>query len=235
VGPALALGRKAGIEIREVGGLQLVALADARAFLEACEAAGVLVLGVEGFRLDSGQVHPDLGAIADFSQLTDSRESVLEARSFVEAVGQPEMLFDFALSEGSRSVWDLLGAKSGADLAVAFSSLFWPEFVEVEGCVLLRERYSPSQFQDWWKELGGDRSTVEGVVNHVHLWDLFDLDEEAVPDKAIRDLAQVLASTWRCALQHRFPRKAFEVRLILDDPDEYGPTITFSTVPRKLS
>lgn len=134
------------------------------------------------------------------------------------------------LSEGSRSVWDLLGAKGGAELTVAFSSLFWPEFVEVEDCVFLRERYSPSQFQDWWKELGGDRSRIEGVVNHVHLWDLFDLDEEGLPDEAIRDLALVLASTWRCALQHRFPRKIFEVRAILDDPGEYGPTIAFSTV-----
>jgi hypothetical protein len=65
------------------------------------------------------------------------------------------------LSEGSRSVWDLLGAKGGAELAVAFSSLFWPEFVEVEGCVLLRERYSPSNFEDWWKGLSGDRSRIE--------------------------------------------------------------------------
>lgn len=134
------------------------------------------------------------------------------------------------LSGGTRSVWDLLGAKGGAELAVAFSSLFWPEFVEVEDCVLLRERYSPSQFQDWWKELDGDRSRIEGMVNHVHLWDLFDLDDEGLPDEAVQDLAQVLVSTWRCALQQRFPDRDFEVSVVLDDPEEYGPTIAFSTV-----
>lgn len=134
------------------------------------------------------------------------------------------------LSEDERSVWDLLGAKGGAELALAFSSFFWPEFVEVEDCVLLGERYSPSRFQDWWKELGGDRSRIEEVVNHVHLWDLFNLDEESLPDEAIRDLAVVLASTWRCALQYRFPRKTFEVRVTLDDPEEYGPTISFFAI-----
>ena len=62
VGLTLALGRQAGIDIREVGGLQLVAFADAWTFLDACVDAGVLVLGIEGFRLDSGQVRPDMGA-----------------------------------------------------------------------------------------------------------------------------------------------------------------------------
>ena len=97
MGLTLALGRQAGIDVREVGGLQLVALADVRTFLDTCVAAGVLVIGIEGFRLESGQVRPDMGAIADFSQVTDSEESVLEARSFIETVGQPGMLFDFAL------------------------------------------------------------------------------------------------------------------------------------------
>lgn len=98
MGLTLAMGRQAGIDIREVGGLQLVALADVRAFLEACLAAGVLILGIEGFRLDNGgQIRPDMGAIADFSQAKDSEESVREALSFVETVDQSGMLFDFAL------------------------------------------------------------------------------------------------------------------------------------------
>ena len=134
------------------------------------------------------------------------------------------------LSDKGESAWALLGAQGGAELAVAFSSLFWPDLVEVDGCVLLRERYDPSRFQDWWLELDGDRSRIERVINHVHLWDLFDFDREDLPDETINDLARVLASTWRCALQNRFPHRTFEVRLILEDPEEYGPTIAFSTV-----
>lgn len=99
MGLTITLGRQAGIDIREVGGLQLVAFADARAFLDACVTAGVLVLGIEGFYFDNAQVRPDMDAIADFSQMTSSEESVLEARSFIEAVGRPEMLFNFTLSE----------------------------------------------------------------------------------------------------------------------------------------
>lgn len=95
----LVLGRRAGIAIREVGGLQLVAFADTEAFLAACESAGVLVLGVEGFYLEDGQARPDMDAIVDLSQIRNYKESVLEARAFIETVGRPKMLFDFALSE----------------------------------------------------------------------------------------------------------------------------------------
>ncbi len=98
MGLTLALGRMAGIAIREVGGLQLVTFADTEAFLAACVAADVLVLGVEGFYLESEHARPDMDAIADFSQISDCKESVLETQRFIEAVGQPTMLFDFALS-----------------------------------------------------------------------------------------------------------------------------------------
>lgn len=102
MGLTLTLAIPAGIDIRESGGLELVPFAEASSFLDACAAAGMLVLGIEGFNFDGGEVRPDMNAIADFSQLTDSEGSVLEARSFIEAVGRQEMLFDFALAEGPR-------------------------------------------------------------------------------------------------------------------------------------
>lgn len=99
MGLNLALGRRAGVRFREAGALQLVSFADTQAFLDACEDSRVLVLGIEGFYLENAQARPDMDAIADFSQISDCEESVREARSFIEAVGRPEMLFDFALSE----------------------------------------------------------------------------------------------------------------------------------------
>ncbi len=104
MGLTVALGRQAGIEIWQVGGLRLVSFADAQIFLDACLAARVLVLGLEGFTVDGGQAQPNMNAIADFSQLTKCEQSVLEARAFIETTGRPEMLFDFTLSdvEGSH-------------------------------------------------------------------------------------------------------------------------------------
>ncbi len=133
------------------------------------------------------------------------------------------------------AIWDFLGSSGGAQLAVAFSSLFWPMFVEVEGCVFLQERYDPSNFREWWRKLCGDARRVEGIVNHVHLWDLFDLDEQSVPEEALQDLAEILSLTWACALRSQFPDRSFDVRVDLDGTEEYGPTISFSTSLKEVS
>ncbi|MGE3540683.1 MAG: hypothetical protein AB7N91_24990 [Candidatus Tectimicrobiota bacterium] len=132
------------------------------------------------------------------------------------------------LAGQGEGVWDFLSICGGAELAIAFSTLYWPEFIDVEGCVLLRERYEAANFQEWWEKLNGDMSKIEAVINHVHLWDLFVLDEN-VPDKALEDLARILALCWRCALQEQFPKRIFDVHVVADDT-EYGPTISFSTI-----
>ncbi|MCP4674702.1 MAG: hypothetical protein GY854_04140 [Deltaproteobacteria bacterium] len=94
------LARHSGLQLRKVGSLQLVAFPDVQYFLDACMAAGILVIGIEGFSTEDGEVRPDMSAIADFSELTRSSQSIVEARMFVDSVGRPEMLFDFTLSKG---------------------------------------------------------------------------------------------------------------------------------------
>lgn len=132
-------------------------------------------------------------------------------------------------------VWDYLGEQNGAaSLAVAFSYLFWPSFVEVEGCVLLEERYEPSNFREWWERLSGDVPRVEEVINHVHLWDLFYGDDGWLPDGALAELARVMAHCWMCALREAYPSRSFDVRLSTGDAD-YGPTVSFSSVADRLA
>jgi hypothetical protein len=129
---------------------------------------------------------------------------------------------------GSLGLWDYLGQEGGATLAVGFAGLFWPSFVEVRGCVLLSERYDAATFEEWWAKLDGDVRGIEAVVNHVHLWDLFDPEAERVPDEALVDLAEVLARCWRAALADRYPGRSFDVAVTADEA-EYGPTITISS------
>ena len=40
--------------------------------------------------------------------------------------------------------------RANSDLAVAFSKLFWPDFVtRLYGCILLAEQYSPEAYERW--------------------------------------------------------------------------------------
>ena len=62
------------------------------------------------------------------------------------------------------------------DVATAFffTKLFVPDFVLERGCVILKDRYSPENFERWWASEAGNSVSIERAVNHLHLWDLFE-------------------------------------------------------------
>lgn len=61
------LWKRLGITPLEIGGEQFWSPAQARGVVHACEAAGIAVIGLEGFFVERGQVQALLEAIADFS------------------------------------------------------------------------------------------------------------------------------------------------------------------------
>src|SRR5690242_1190213 len=107
--------------------------------------------------------------------------------------------------------WDYLNLRGDADLAAAFSKLFWPDFVEVEGCVLLARHYNPENFEHWMQNLEGNRRAVESQVNHTHIADLFLNNHPAsdFPRELWDYLGTILLIMWKHALQDAFPDKRF--------------------------
>jgi hypothetical protein len=130
--------------------------------------------------------------------------------------------------DGRVSLWDYASRKGGVTLALAFASLFWPQLIEVEDCILLKERYDPDAFRQWRAQLGDQREAIERAVNHVHLWDLFDAASEDVPDEGLDCLAAAMAGTWAAAVAEQFPGRLGEV-VVTQDGEDYGPTITLFT------
>lgn len=116
-------------------------------------------------------------------------------------------------------------------MCMAFAHLFWPSFVLVNDCVLLRKQYEPQNFEKWWHELDGNRTKVEAMINHVHLYDLFspESEVEAEQDVLLVELGEILVRCWSAALAQAFPGRRFDVQLHNSGQD-YGPTIVFKTM-----
>lgn len=114
-------------------------------------------------------------------------------------------------------------------LAADFSKLFWPDFVEVDGYVLLAEQFEEADVAQWRQQFGDDRKAVESMVNHVHLYDLFNNTGNTHKTALADYLGRVLVICWRRALAEAFPDKRFTVEYATD-PDDYGPTISFFSV-----
>jgi hypothetical protein len=108
-----------------------------------------------------------------------------------------------------------------------FSKLFWPDFVEIEGCILLSEHYEAQNFEQWKAELKGERAKIELVLNEVNVYDLFIRPADNEPGLDLYEyMAKMLLKSWRCALHDTFPNKHFKF-VSADEPDAYGPTLSF--------
>lgn len=101
MGLTAQLAAVTGVAVKEVGSLELVAWSDADAFLKVVRDRNIVILGIEGFRIEGSKVVPYMNAIADFSGLPSDEDlsatTVLEASRFLRVVSQPNMYFDFQL------------------------------------------------------------------------------------------------------------------------------------------
>lgn len=127
--------------------------------------------------------------------------------------------------------WDYVHFRASLDLLAVFAQLFWPEFTEIDDCVILTEKYDPSTYLQWVEHLSGDRQRVESILNHTHVYDLFSKVTDVPCDLEIAEyVGRVLQRSWECALRNAFPERSFVVEF-WTEPDEYGPTVTFYQSP----
>lgn len=95
---AQQLAAAAGVRLHRRPRVDLIPVADAGAFLDACARREVRVLGVEGFYLRGDEVHVDLERILDLSAVGDPAASVAEAKRFIAEVAVPSLMLDFTLT-----------------------------------------------------------------------------------------------------------------------------------------
>jgi len=130
------------------------------------------------------------------------------------------------------NIWSYLSNHSTAGMAALFSKLFWPDLVEVEGCILLAEQYSAEEFQAWASQFQHDRDDIERMINHTHVYDLFAGHGGTRTDERVWEyLGRALPACWRCALSTVYPSRAFAFDYG-SEPEDYGPTISFWQVDR---
>ncbi len=115
-------------------------------------------------------------------------------------------------------------------MALTFSKLFCPDFIEVDGLVLLAEHYNHDNLEDWKITLVVDLSQVESVINHMHTYDLFlnDLQED-IEQSVYCIIGQAMYRCWKCSLADKYPDKRFQMFYSDEDMDE-GSVISFNQI-----
>jgi hypothetical protein len=116
-----------------------------------------------------------------------------------------------------------LSCSGSLELAIAFSTLFWPRFVEHDGCVLF-EGFSAGSFDGFMRQAKSNRAGVESVMNHRHLMDLFSHAAGAVVTEPsceqLEYLGSVLRDAWETKLSRDFPNRQFTVSFDRGTPED---------------
>ncbi|WP_435016072.1 hypothetical protein TA3x_003632 [Tundrisphaera sp. TA3] len=129
--------------------------------------------------------------------------------------------------EPDHTALDWIQWAGTAGQAIAYSQLFWPDFVEHDGCLFLADGFDPDNYQHCMESSNGDRTRVESVINHRHILDIFD---QSPPSRAqIMHLGKVLQSMWGTKLRAEFPGRAVVVWFPEDEDlsDDLDYQITF--------
>ena len=108
------------------------------------------------------------------------------------------------------------GVHGNLSLAVSYSFLFWPSFVQI-GEYVVREGTTVDEIRAW-EDPGRDARDIEAVLNHIHIGDIHFAEGPPETEPQLRHLGRVLTEIHRVKLARDFPQFEFEV----DFNDEPG-------------
>ena len=103
-----------------------------------------------------------------------------------------------------------VGCEGNFRLAAAYSLIFWPKFVEIEGMVF-RDGMDLATVESWLASCSGDRKCVEATANHLHI---IDIHYVGAPDASVERvvyLGEVLREIYSTKLAADFPGREFVV------------------------
>lgn len=117
-----------------------------------------------------------------------------------------------------------VGCVGSFALAVGYSTIFWPEFIEFEGFVL-RKGFSEESLRGFIQQSGGNRSAVERAMNHWHLSSLQHSNCEDLSKDKLLKIGNSLKEIHEAKLRWQFPERSTRVEFFvpddLHDLDEY--------------
>jgi|ERR1700733_1978281 hypothetical protein len=109
-------------------------------------------------------------------------------------------------------------------LAIAYSTIFWPGFVQHDRYVL-RESFSLEGLAGFERQCAGDRRSIEAVMNHIHLDGIQHLGCADISRERLEYLGGVLKEIHEAKLRWQFPDLSFVVEFYPgDELSEYELT-----------
>lgn len=131
------------------------------------------------------------------------------------------------VNEGKFTWWSYVNMKSDIKTALGFAKFFYPDVLEVEGCFLLKDKFSEKHFEMWKKECKGNKFNIEKMMNLYQVRDFFhiNVEEDGNFEEQIQALGEVLKIFWSLSFKNRFPKRKIIVRVFEEEDGELFITV----------
>lgn len=104
-------------------------------------------------------------------------------------------------------------------LAVGYSTVFWPNFVEFENYILV-EGYSEEAIREYASQPGNTPKIVEATNNHLHIADIQYVGCDDISKDKIIHLGNILKEIYQAKLSWLFPDKPCVVEFYQPEDSE---------------
>jgi hypothetical protein len=125
------------------------------------------------------------------------------------------------------NVLDLLHSEGSPLDALLYSRLFWPEFVEYDAMVFLKETIEDAsdvaRLREALAGYSNDRSQTEKSFNFIDVGDLFGPLAGETDAELDESLAHRLRDMWQARLVALFPNRSFTVQVV--PPEDSGGSV----------
>jgi len=117
-----------------------------------------------------------------------------------------------------------IGCEGRFALAVGYSAIFWPEFVEFDGYVL-RKGFSETSLRGFEQWGGSTRESVEKTMNHLNIADIQHFECDDISRDKLVFLGNLLKEIYDVKLRWQFPHLRCRVEFFVptdeDDLESY--------------
>ncbi|SCM83042.1 conserved hypothetical protein [uncultured Sporomusa sp.] len=123
--------------------------------------------------------------------------------------------------------WNYVNLKSDLQTALGFAKLYYPEIVELDGCILLKDKFSKELYELWKDECKGEKTCIEKMMNLYQLRDFFhrNTPDDGNLESQIKVLGDVLTLFWSMSFRNRFPGRSITVKVFEETDGESFITV----------
>jgi hypothetical protein len=115
---------------------------------------------------------------------------------------------------------DWISCVGNYEHAIGYLSIFWPEMYEYDGCIFVSSLPEKEHYESWLSQTDGNKKSVEAVLNHVHITDLFQVGQLSPTEVQIKYIGSKLREMWHAKAKQQFPNNDIQVGFYEGTSDE---------------